>query len=114
MIEPSQIANEAGWTIDALRGDYGWALCFTTWRAALSFTFGFFNEQAKKYIESLIPEDQKFLNEKVFGKRWYRMLSSLMKVLTTIKLPNEGKKSSGNSNPPFTTTADTGATPPKP
>lgn len=115
-MDTTQVTNELSWTIDALKGEYGWALCFTTWRAILSFTFGFINDKIQSYVESLIPEDQKFLNEKVFGKRWYRMTGKLLKVLTTIKLPNEGTKSSGNTNPPFpkTTTADSGTTPPPP
>jgi len=40
------------------------------------------------------------------------MTGKLLKVLTTIKLPNGGKKSSGNTNPPFTTTTDSGAVAP--
>lgn len=112
MIDPSQITSELSWTLDALQGDYGWALCFTTWRAGLSFSFGFVNDKIQAYVESLIPEDQTFLNERVFGRRWYRMTTKLLRVLTTIKLPNGGKKSSGNTNPPFTTTTDSGAVAP--
>lgn len=103
MIEPSQITSELSWTLDALKGDYGWALCYTTWRAALSFSFGFINDKIQAYVESLIPEDQKFLNERVFGKRWYRMTAKMLKVIAAIKLPNEGRKLSGNTNSPFPT-----------
>jgi len=69
MIEPSQITSELSWTLDALKGDYGWALCYTTWRAALSFSFGFINDKIQAYVESLIPEDQKFLT--IAGERGF-------------------------------------------
>lgn len=115
-MDTTQVTNELSWTIDALKGEYGWALCFTTWRAALSLSFGFISDKVQEYVAGLIPEDQAFLNDKVFGKRWYRLLTKLIKCITSIKLPSEGRKSSGNSTPPFpkTETADSGTTLPKP
>ncbi len=79
-----------------MMGDFGPMLCISSWRFALSLTYGFFSKFFARLLEESIPEDKAWI-QGLFAHRAYRIFVLLFKVATSIELPKVARKPTGDT-----------------
>lgn len=80
----------------SMKGDFGPMLCVSSWRFAMSLTYGVVAKAVASLIEQAIPEDAEWIKA-LFNHRAYRIFVLLFKVATSIELPKLARKPTGDT-----------------
>lgn len=80
----------------AMKFQFGWMLGLSAWALALNLTFGLFNNLLKEWSEQIFPADSETVN-RIFKSRWYLLIKFLLDKLARVKLPEQGRKPTGDT-----------------
>src|SRR5260221_13992936 len=88
--------GEFQYFLDALNFKFGYAIGFTTWSTGLRLVMVFVNDKIREFMESLLPAEREGL-QKFLNSVWWRGLVFAVNALTSIKLPGQAKKVTGDT-----------------
>jgi hypothetical protein len=83
--------SEIEYITAALQWKFGWLIGLAAWQTLVRAVMVFVNNQFKAFLEQAIPEDQQWAKS-LFNHRGYRLLSFLLNMAVSVKLPMQGRK----------------------